>query len=531
MNSGNIDFHTGAKIISMKEAVQVLYPQRRSIMVSGRARKTKSRFSPLLLDHGEKHVQDWAVIGYSSPLEANSASGAPLLNTPRKSKQSQGTTWAAQSTPTKSATPKKFKRRNNRVAANSKGPEVSKETHPTAHMTKWEGRLHLCSKSLVFEPNDFSRGLIRMPFSRMPDGPPKEYPNNQTDKALTETGQFDPMCVALMSSRHYIMRENGAIGPYESVGVSINFRFTFLHSSPSTLVELCQQLFPLLQSKNNKDLEDLLQPMYDRPFDFQANLKDVRERPLIQNTSSTTQAGALKCQWMQPLQSSPGCLAVTQERIYFQPAAGVLGMEFATSQSTSWLLHSQLAATARRYKGLEDSALELYWKDGTSTLFGFERKHDREQVLRLMPPDVPCHTDRDFLLQASKAWQTKSITNLDYLLLLNSSAGRSFQDLSRYPVVPWVIADYESKKLDLSKPETFRDLTKPIGALNPERLEYFKQRYENMHDAVDQPFLYGTHYSAAGYVLYYLVRSMPQHMLCLQNGKFRYQNIKLVHVD
>jgi factor associated with neutral sphingomyelinase activation len=34
------------------------------------------------------------------------------------------------------------------------------------------------------------------------------------------------------------------------------------------------------------------------------------------------------------------------------------------------------------------------------------------------------------------------------------------------------------------------------------------------------PFLYGTHYSTPGYVLYYLVRVAPEYMLCLQNGRF-----------
>ena len=522
----------------MKEAVQVLYPQQRSIVVSGngasKSRTARSRFSSLLLDHGEKHVQDWAVIAYSSPLKTSGNAGqrsggnSGLATTPPrhlKSNQSQGTTWAA--LPTPDSTTQKSKRHTNKLGsdASTSGGAVSKESHPSAHMSKWEGRLHLCSQSLVFEPTDFSRGIVRIPFSRMPHGPPKEYPSRSELLKMTATGQaFETMGTEFQSNRHWVMRENGSIGPYECVPVTTHFRLTFLHSSPNTFVDLCQQLFPLLQSKNSLAIEELLKPMYDRPFDFQANLLDVRERPLLQgygsSNNSTSSSGAVKCQWMQPLQSQPGCLVVTQERLYFQPAAGVLGVEYATSQSSNWLLHSQLLATARRYKGLADSALELYWKDGTSTLFGFERKHDREQVLRLMPTHVPCHTDREFLLQAYHAWQAKTITNLDYLLLLNSGAGRSFQDLSRYPVVPWVIKDYTSSKLDLKNPETFRDLTKPIGALNPERLEYFQQRLEGMYDAVEFPFLYGTHYSAAGYVLYYLVRSMPEHMLCLQNGKF-----------
>lgn len=33
-------------------------------------------------------------------------------------------------------------------------------------------------------------------------------------------------------------------------------------------------------------------------------------------------------------------------------------------------------------------------------------------------------------------------------------------------------------------------------------------------------FLYGSHYSTPGFVLFYLVRKVPQYMLCLQNGRF-----------
>jgi len=36
----------------------------------------------------------------------------------------------------------------------------------------------------------------------------------------------------------------------------------------------------------------------------------------------------------------------------------------------------------------------------------------------------------------------------------------------------------------------------------------------------DPKFLYGTHYSTPGYVLYYLVRHCPELMLCLQNGRY-----------
>lgn len=38
--------------------------------------------------------------------------------------------------------------------------------------------------------------------------------------------------------------------------------------------------------------------------------------------------------------------------------------------------------------------------------------------------------------------------------------GRTYQDLNQYPIFPWIIADYESEKLDLNSPTTYRDLSK-----------------------------------------------------------------------
>ena len=53
---------------------------------------------------------------------------------------------------------------------------------------------------------------------------------------------------------------------------------------------------------------------------------------------------------------------------------------------------------------------------------------------------------------------------------LNTFSSRSFCDLSAYPVFPWVIAEYTDKTFDLTSPEFFRDLSRPVGALNKHRL-------------------------------------------------------------
>ena len=76
---------------------------------------------------------------------------------------------------------------------------------------------------------------------------------------------------------------------------------------------------------------------------------------------------------------------------------------------------------------------------------------------------------------------------------------------------PWVVSDYSSSRLELDSGEVYRDLSKPVGALNSERLNNLKVRREEMARAVETGgvggYLYGSHYSCPGFVLYYLVRN------------------------
>ena len=110
-------------------------------------------------------------------------------------------------------------------------------------------------------------------------------------------------------------------------------------------------------------------------------------------------------------------------------------------------------------------------------------------------------------------WHCQELSNFEYLMFLNFMGDRSFNDITQYPVLPWVITSYAAQKLDLRDASVYRDLSKPIGALNPEKLAVLKQRYLEMPSP---KYLYGTHYSTPAYVLHFLVRSAPEYLLCLQ---------------
>ena len=60
-------------------------------------------------------------------------------------------------------------------------------------------------------------------------------------------------------------------------------------------------------------------------------------------------------------------------------------------------------------------------------------------------------------------WESDKITNFEYLTQLNKLAGRSFNDLMQYPIMPFILRDYTSRNIDLRDISVYRDLSKPVS--------------------------------------------------------------------
>ena len=45
----------------------------------------------------------------------------------------------------------------------------------------------------------------------------------------------------------------------------------------------------------------------------------------------------------------------------------------------------------------------------------------------------------------TQKWVHGEINNFQYLMFLNTLAGRSYNDLMQYPIFPWVLADYTNE--------------------------------------------------------------------------------------
>lgn len=231
-----------------------------------------------------------------------------------------------------------------------------------------------------------------------------------------------------------------------------------------------------------------------------------------------------------------------------------------------WRLEN-LGCVSKRKFLLRDVALELFFTDGASLLLTCLSTSQRNQMYgKLLPYATGKGLDRDFslaleistsslqsepeqssvgslfrlkfasafsngfssnsaFLELTRKWKLGKTSNFSYLMSVNTMAGRTFNDLTQYPVFPWVLADYHSEKLDLSDPLVFRDLSKPMGAQSAKRAREFQDRFDalaSLKDNGNPPFHYGTHYSSAMIVASYLMRMKPhvQSYLLLQGGKF-----------
>ena len=90
-----------------------------------------------------------------------------------------------------------------------------------------------------------------------------------------------------------------------------------------------------------------------------------------------------------------------------------------------------------------------------------------DEIISLLDRKVPQSSRRfPFEMQDQKAffqvtpllnnWQKGRVSNYEYLLMLNSIVGRSFNDVSNYPIFPWVLSDFANL-------DSIRDFSQNIG--------------------------------------------------------------------
>ena len=224
----------------------------------------------------------------------------------------------------------------------------------------------------------------------------------------------------------------------------------------------------------------------------------------------------------------------------------------------------------RRYY-FKNSALEIFTTQNKSFYFNFKYENDREiflsNILKKLKDfnkiiiDLKDEKDifdnvvgyqNNIILNNTKkksmkkkeiglstkleSWKKWKISNFEFLMWLNIFSNRSYDDISQYPVFPWILTDYddplkieidkkslmiENKNMDLTElaDYKYRDLSLPMGMLevsddSKNRKENFIMKFEELKNESEEfegqkPHFYGSNYSNPIYICNYMIRIFP----------------------
>lgn len=223
------------------------------------------------------------------------------------------------------------------------------------------------------------------------------------------------------------------------------------------------------------------------------------------------------------------------------PSGTLAELDASDQQSHRWTYNEVVEYNKRSFL-FRDVALEFFFSDKRNFLCVFKSKRDRQNLLiKLASKNDPNAMKQSIigtfvldtvaraidkvgheLENVTMRWQRREISNFAYLQIVNQYANRTPNDVTQYPVFPWILKDYTSCSLDLESSSTFRDLSLPMGALTPARRAAATERYEQSASAGEKPFQFGTHFSSSMIVCAYNIRVSPftEMFLSLQGGVF-----------
>ena len=183
-------------------------------------------------------------------------------------------------------------------------------------------------------------------------------------------------------------------------------------------------------------------------------------------------------------------------------------------------------------------SIEIYLKSGKSYFLNLLSEENKNILLKTLEKDKDFKNlihKKDFFAKnkpLNKSWKNKFISTYENLLLLNKYASRSFNDISQYPVFPWLLLknyekigeineiNEEQEETELYK-SSLRIFKYPICLQNQKKREGLLEKYRQ-----DDEFQHhlGIHYSTSSYIDYYLMRQQPFSNLMIKLQNYQQEN-------
>ena len=178
-----------------------------------------------------------------------------------------------------------------------------------------------------------------------------------------------------------------------------------------------------------------------------------------------------------------------------------------------------------------ERAFEIFLFNGKSYFFNLYKKSQRNECAKLIKQKVESKNKKDTqnfeiieepIETFSKNkymynWLDGKISTLEYLLLVNKFSDRSYNVLTQYLVLPWILTDFN----DIYKKENYRNMSLPMPAQTKEGLDAIISAYKSKPKE-EYRYYFQSIYSSSLYVNIYLIRIFPYayNQIKCQGGSF-----------
>ena len=245
-----------------------------------------------------------------------------------------------------------------------------------------------------------------------------------------------------------------------------------------------------------------------------------------------------ECERICPKNSSHGILALTKNYLIYQVDTtfdinkydkdekylfSSLKSDLDQSQKQIIIPYNLISQILYRKFLFFDQSLELFLFNGKSYFFNLYSESNRNLVTNSLKEKIKKKTceiienSADYFKEKNylKLWQEGKKTTLEYLLLVNKFSNRSYNVLTQYLVLPWLLLDFDNIYVE----KNYRNMSFPTNVQTEQAINKILNEYKNEKG---EYLYFSQKYISQLYVNNYLIRCYPyiNNQIQCQNGKF-----------
>ena len=213
------------------------------------------------------------------------------------------------------------------------------------------------------------------------------------------------------------------------------------------------------------------------------------------------------------------------------------------SKNKSILIYNEdIKEIIQRRTLLINQSIEIFHKNGKSYFFNFFRIdnvkeaykyfiiiNNKLSIKNIAKFTFNTNNNEEDIKNITNFFSKGKISNYEFILYLNKYSTRTYNDLSQYPVFPWLIKEHDkipeilsmlsNKEISQNEIEFLRDLNYPVSVQTEEKRKESLFKYLEEKKTEKFPTHLGTHYSTSAFIYYYLMRIDPygKSLIRLQN--------------